>query len=114
MKQNSWRLALVLAHAFLALGCGSDCESLCEDRKECPDASPDERARDCESSCDSQQEVADRFGCSVQTDDFLDCVASLEDLCDPPPDACAAEQAAVYQCRRTYCAQHPDDGACEE
>jgi hypothetical protein len=100
------------ALSFLILGCEADCESLCEDRKECADASPDERARDCAKSCDEEEKVEERFGCKPQSDDLVDCVANLEELCDPPPDACSVEQAALSQCNSRYCSEHPDDGDC--
>jgi hypothetical protein len=98
--------------SLFTLACGADCESLCEDRKECADASADERARDCDKSCDAEGAVAERFGCRSQSDDLIDCIANLEELCDPPPDACGAEQAALYGCHRRYCTAHPDDADC--
>jgi hypothetical protein len=101
-----------VALSLLTLACGADCESLCEDRKECPDATPDEVARDCENSCESEERTEERFGCRSQSDDLVDCIASLEELCDPPPDACAAEQSALYQCNRKYCTEHPDEADC--
>jgi hypothetical protein len=100
------------AFSLFILGCGADCESLCEDRKECADASPDERTRDCAKSCEAEEKVEERFGCTPQSDDLVDCFASLEELCDPPPDACSVEQSALFQCNRKYCAEHPDDGDC--
>ena len=105
-------LALVLLAAVT--GCAADCASLCEDRKQCPGASPDERARDCDTSCQTDKAREDRFGCSSQNDDLVSCLGGLDDLCDPPPDACSAELAKLYQCRRVYCAAHPDDAYCAE
>jgi hypothetical protein len=110
--QNLRFLTSAVALSFLTLACGADCESLCEDRKECADASPDERARDCSRSCDAEEKKEERFGCRSQTDDLVDCIAGLDELCDPPPDACAAEQGALYECNRKYCTAHPDDDDC--
>lgn len=101
-----------LALSLLTLACGADCESLCEDRKDCADASADERARDCSKSCEATEKVEERFGCRSQSDDLIECIANLEELCDPPPDACAVEQAALFQCNRKYCTAHPDDADC--
>lgn len=101
-----------VALSLLTLACGADCESLCEDRKECADASPDETARDCQKSCEAEETKEERFGCRPQTDDLIDCIASLEELCNPSPDACSSEQSAVYQCNRNYCTEHPDDADC--
>jgi hypothetical protein len=102
----------IFSLSLFTLACGADCESLCEDRKECTDASPDERARDCDQSCDAEETVAERFGCRSQVDDLIDCIANLEELCDPSPDACGTEQAALYQCNLRYCSAHPDDADC--
>lgn len=105
-------LTSVLALSFVTLACGADCESLCEDRKDCADSSPDERARDCGKSCDAEEKTAERFGCRPQADDLVDCIANLEELCDPAPDACGAEQSALFACNRKYCSAHPDDADC--
>lgn len=101
-----------LALSLLTLACGADCESLCEERKDCGDATPDERARDCSKSCEAEEAVSERFGCRSQSDDLIDCIANLEELCDPPPDACGVEQSQLYQCTRKYCTAHPDDADC--
>ena len=111
--QKYLHLSKLLPLLFLTASCGGDCESLCEDRKECPDSSPDERARDCETHCRSEEEVANRIGCGAQSNDLTECLANLDDLCDPPPDACAFEQSAVFQCHQGFCSSHPDDGSCD-
>ncbi len=104
--------ALALTLLGFVSGCGANCESVCEDRKQCPDASPDERTRDCDKSCGDDTARADRFGCTSQNADLVDCFAKLNDLCDPAPSACSGEQARLYQCRQVYCADHPDEVGC--
>jgi hypothetical protein len=110
--QKSLHAAALLSFLFLVPACGADCESLCEDRKSCPDASPDELARDCARSCESSAKVAARMGCGAQTEDLEECIAGLDDLCDPPPDACAGEQVALFQCTHAFCTAHPDHLGC--
>jgi hypothetical protein len=110
--QKLRQVTRVLALSLLTFGCGADCESLCEDRKDCADSSPDERARDCSKTCEAEEKIVERFGCKPPSDDLIDCIASLDELCDPPPDACAGEQSALYQCNYKFCSEHPDDADC--
>ena len=87
----------MLAMALFAVGCGADCESLCEDAKDCDDASDEVKDADCAKSCEDAQKAVEKAGCEDQYDDLISC-AGGEDVCDPDSDACASESKAFTKC----------------
>jgi len=84
----------MLAMALFAVGCGADCESLCEDAKECDGADKDV---DCGKQCDEAEKAAE--GCEDEYDDYVSCVGDLDDICkfDPTED-CKSETEAFGKC----------------
>jgi hypothetical protein len=88
----------MLAMALFAVGCGADCESMCEDSKECDGASDELKDRDCAKSCEEGLELAEKAGCEDQYDDLESCMADVDDLCKVDLDTCKAENAALTKC----------------
>jgi len=83
---------MVFIGAF-TVGCGADCESLCEDGQECEGA-PEV---DCAKSCEETEKAVEAAGCEDQYDDYLSCASDVDDIC-APGDACATEAAAFLTC----------------
>jgi len=85
---------------FLAIlpaltGCGSDCESVCEDANDCPGAT---KTPDCGKQCDESEKAADKLGCKDQWNDVWDC-AGDEDVCKADSGkACEKELNALSTC----------------
>ncbi|MCC6552072.1 MAG: hypothetical protein IT372_03490 [Polyangiaceae bacterium] len=101
-------LGLAMAIGALAAGCGTDCETLCDDKKECPGSN---RNVDCEALCQDERALAAVSECEESYDDLLDCEASVDDICRPG-ESCASETIEYSGCIGEYCAAHPDDDAC--
>jgi hypothetical protein len=109
MKSRSVpRLAWIVTLAFLALGCGADCMSLCEDRKECKGADRDE---DCSVDCNELESLVEKASCEDQFDDLLACEGEQEDICRADENACDAESQAYSDCITEYCTDHLTDCA---
>jgi hypothetical protein len=85
----------MLAMALFAVGCGADCESLCEDGKECEGADKD---TDCGKVCDEAQEEAEKAGCEDQYDDYISCLGDQDDICKIDEDSCKSETEALFKC----------------
>jgi hypothetical protein len=85
----------MLAMALFAVGCGADCESLCEDAKECDGAEQDV---DCAKSCEDAQKAAEDAGCEDEYDDVVSCAGDQDDICKPDADACKSESEAFGKC----------------
>ena len=96
MNLKKFTIVPMLAMALFAVGCGADCESVCEDAKECDGADED---ADCGKLCEEGQKAAEKAGCEEEWDDFWSCVGG-EDVCEPEDyaKACEAESKAMSKC----------------
>jgi hypothetical protein len=97
MNLRKLTIVPMLAMALFAVGCGDDCESACEDAKECDGATAEMKDADCEKQCEDFRKLAADAGCEDQYDDAWSC-ASGEDVCEEDNDACAAEAKAFSDC----------------
>jgi hypothetical protein len=84
----------MLALSLFAVGCGADCESTCEDLKECDNADDETKKTDCAKTCEDQAK-----DCEDQSDDLVSCVNDLDDICkwDPSKD-CTSELTKLGEC----------------
>jgi hypothetical protein len=105
---------LVLALAGMATACGNKCKSLCEDGKDCADATAAAKAEDCDKNCSDLDDLSDSADCGSQKDDWLSCEDDIDDICKPPANACEKEGTALFTCLGTYCAAHTTDTKCSE
>lgn len=104
-------LVASLAAFTLALsGCGADCESLCEDAKECPGV---DTSDDCAKQCQDLEADVETAGCSSEYDDYLSCFADT-DICSETEaqDKCTEEMTKFASCVLAFCLMNPDNGAC--
>ena len=69
---------MVFIGAF-TVGCGADCESVCEDQSECEGA-PD---IDCADTCEAAEKAAEEADCSDEFDDYISCIGDSDDVCKP-------------------------------
>jgi hypothetical protein len=97
------RLSLIVVLAALAVGCGADCVSLCEDRKECEGA---DRDRDCAAWCKGIESDAEEASCEDEWDDLVACESEQDDICRADENACDSETKAYSDCRAEYCDHH--------
>ena len=77
----------------LSSGSGSDCESLCEDSKDCPGTDPN---LDCAMTCANNEQTVADAGCTAEYEAYLDCAADLEDVC--ASGGCDDEGSALISC----------------
>jgi len=103
---------LALALASMVTACGNHCKSLCEDGKDCADATAEDKAVDCDKECTKLDDVSDAADCTDKEDDLLSCENDIDDICKPPANACDTETTALGTCIGTYCAAHPTDSKC--
>src|SRR5262245_60191597 len=87
----------MLALSLFAVGCGADCESVCEDAKDCDNASDEAKDVDCAKTCEDGQKAAEKAGCEEEWDDLWSC-AGGEDVCEEDNDACDSEVEAYGKC----------------
>ena len=95
MNLKKFMIVPMFATALFAVGCGPDCESLCEDAKECKGADKD---ADCGKQCDEAQKDAEKLGCEDEYDDVVSCIGDQDDICKIDEDACKSENAALAKC----------------
>lgn len=86
----------MLALALLAVGCGDDCVSVCEDTNDC--ASTDIKIDDCNKFCEDGRQLAEKVDCESQFDASWGCRADQDDVCKAAPQACDKEIAALEKC----------------
>ena len=91
------KLVLAAALSLFAVGCGSPCVSVCEDAKECSNASDTQKATDCDAECDKAEDVADVAGCTDEFDANVECVAE-KDVCNLTTSDCKSERDAYNTC----------------
>lgn len=104
---------------FLALvpaivGCGADCEDVCEKANECPGDDDD----DCGKVCSEAETLSENAGCEDQFDDYISCIDDEDDVCVEPGTTdlskipCASEATAYGTCVGKYCATHESEAGC--
>ncbi|MCC6554575.1 MAG: hypothetical protein IT372_16470 [Polyangiaceae bacterium] len=76
------------------VGCGADCEGMCEDAKECEGAAD---TGDCAKACEDAEKAAEDKGCSDQYDDLLSCMDDQDDICTAGT-GCTSEATAYGTC----------------
>ena len=93
------RVLVWLALPLLGLvGCRADCESNCEEHKECSNASETWRTRDCRDYCENLDK-ANKNRCEDQYDAMLSCENSQDDVCTVAAEqACARQRASWVTC----------------
>lgn len=94
MNLRKFTIVPMLAMALFAVGCGADCESMCEDGNECEGA----KSRDCAKECEELEKAVEKAGCEDQFDDLISCQSDVDDICKPPADACKSENSAFGKC----------------
>jgi hypothetical protein len=103
---------------FLALtpvlvGCGADCEDVCEKARECPGADDDD---DCGKICEDAESLSEAAGCEDEFDDYISCIDDEDDICADSGDLsdvpCRSEGLAHLACVEKYCDAHASDAAC--
>jgi hypothetical protein len=99
----------MLAMALFAVGCGADCEGLCEDAKECEDAPDAVKDRDCADSCEKAQKLAEDAGCEEEYDETVSCAGDVDDICADNDDACESEGEKYGECLADYCMDHMEE-----
>ena len=112
MNLSKMMLVPVFMLAGLATACGNDCVDGCEDKKDCADATAEQKAEDCDKACDDLEELSDSADCSDQFDDLMSCGSDIDDVCKPPENACNTEGEAFFTCITKYCTAHTDDTKC--
>ena len=98
MNLRKLTIAPMLAMALFAVGCGPDCESMCEDSKECEGATEEMKNADCAKECEDGQKAAESAGCEDQYDDLESCMGDLDDICKADLDSCKTEREALATC----------------
>lgn len=106
MKTTLSILAILFASLSTVACGGNDCESRCEDRKECENATAAEKDADCKKLCENTDKGDDKdVPCKSELEKSNDCVESL-DVCLSPEDLvkeiakqCADEAKAVADCQ---------------
>jgi hypothetical protein len=93
-------VSMVLGLAAFAQGCGDACVSACEDAKECEGAPQD---TNCETQCDEGKADAEALGCTSEYDALLSCASGVDDICNPPEDACETEIGNFGDCFAEAC-----------
>jgi hypothetical protein len=96
--------APLLAAAAFASGCKpATCESICESKNQCPDATM--QVADCAKSCDTERSAAETAGCSSQLDSLISCQGSVT-VCQSDT-FCTAQNAAYVKCLADACKADP-------
>ena len=101
------------------VGCGADCEDVCEKANdEC------DEDNDCSDQCSKLEDLAEEADCTDEFDDFISCSDDADDICGPDPEdpdyeekvkdqACYSELMSYATCVGKYCAANPTDAACD-
>ena len=99
MRLAATTLAITLSCVTVACGGGSPAEDVCDAACEC--GACDDAARDrCVDQLEGAREQADEAGCGGELDDYLECVASADGLCQDPElgSVCPDERSDVEAC----------------
>lgn len=95
MNLKKLMMVPMFALSLFAVGCGPDCESLCEDAKECDNATAEDKKEDCAKTCEDLAK-----DCEDEYDDVVSCMGDLDDICkfDATKD-CQSELTAYGKCK---------------
>ena len=99
-------VALVFATLLFGVGCGVDCEGLCEEEKKCDDG---DKSKDCAEYCQETQDLVEKANCEDQFDELTQCSGEQDDVCRPDADACRSESTSYTDCMKKYCLDQPAD-----
>ena len=77
-------------------GASTGCVAACQRGLSCPDAEP----QDCTASCATLADEWAGYGCTPEFERYFDCVASVNEVCSPPPYAeCENRLTALTSCQ---------------
>jgi hypothetical protein len=99
MTFNQLLTIALLAALPVVTGCGTSCESICEDSHHCPG----EKQVDCAHACDEAENVSDDSKCSDRYDDLKSCLGDMDDICSSKDTSCDAQVNAYAGCVLPYC-----------
>lgn len=118
MRFKNSLLAVLFAMPF-AIACGSDCYDLCDDMQD--EGCNDFDHGSCVHLCTDEEDfVEENDKCEAKFDEWVDCVADLDDVCDSlydpdKPDReeeCRDESDDYFDCKNDYCIDHPNKDWC--
>jgi hypothetical protein len=99
-------LVSFLAVLPVLVGCGADCESLCEDdNEEC-----EGEKQNCSDTCSDIEELNDKAGCEDSWDELVECIDDADDIC--ADNICGSESTAWGSCIAKYCTAHVGAAEC--
>lgn len=101
------RLLLAAALAFSAFGCRWDCNTLCENNKDCKAA---DQSEDCDKTCEHTEQLNEDAQCEDPYNEYLNCSSNVADICRVG-DACESEAIKWTDCLTKYC--NKPDSKCE-
>jgi hypothetical protein len=99
------RFALALLVALSQVGCGDDCEGLCEEKKTCRNA---DKSVDCTEYCERLEELHEEADCEDQYASLRRCEGRQEDVCEMEADACRSESKRYSDCMSAFCVEEPE------
>jgi len=102
-------LLLAAALALAALGCRWDCESLCENTKECKGA---DKSKDCTKSCEHTDQLNEDAECEDDYNEYLNCSSNVADICRVG-DGCEPEAIKWTDCLAKFCRNPEPANACD-
>ncbi len=100
----TWKNLMLVSFLGLApaiVGCGYDCEDLCEDSN---DKCEGEDTPNCEDTCKDIEALNEKAGCEDSYDELLDCADDSDNICEE--NQCKSEVAAYSSCMTKYCTAH--------
>ena len=80
-------------------GCGVSCDSVCEDKNECPGVTK----VNCDDSCGKSETLAEDAGCDDQYHDMINCLGDMDDVCSEKDTSCDPKISAYFNCALPYC-----------
>jgi hypothetical protein len=111
MDLSKLMLLCAVALGGLVVGCKSDCESACDEYKDCPSA---DSQTDCSKTCSQEQDAAGRMGCKSKLEDLSSCIAEVGDVCKLDLSTqCTRENDAFNACFANFCMAQPDAYDCK-
>ena len=86
----------------------SECVAACEEAMQCEGADP---STDCEANCTQGKADSASFGCSVEYENLIACVITVDDVCNPG-EQCSTQASAYGDCIVEACTDNPGLPAC--
>ena len=105
----TWKKLILVPFLSLVpaiVGCGADCEDICEKSNDECEGEDD----NCSDVCADAEELNEKAGCEDSFDDFVSCADDSDDICKE--NQCQSELSAYSQCVTKYCTAHPSDSSC--